>query len=767
MGRRVLQPAARRGHLGEAEQQRRALLTAGGLGVAPRSTGAGERAPELGIEVLPGARRLVDFEQRGEGDAIVGGLVERALVGEPGRGGVAQVAPLDDADGVEQLQAPRRARGLVERGAVEREALPRAALLAQEGVDAGEQLGGRGLVRERAPEDRQRAGDVAARHQRLAGAAREEGERGVVDGAVAEGVAQGGGAAGDVAAGREPIDALDPRGRLLEGGDERLREAARREVGGAPRVAQGLVGELRRLGEGGEAEARVFAERGARLEHAHQQGGVALGAGQRLEHVGGGGAQLARGEQPVDAGSALLLRRIGGERLPVRFERAARVVEARLPELAEPRVDGRLLRRRGERRLLREGGRELLPAPLLFEQRCEPRQHLARGAVRGDVRLPRRERRGPVGQPGRPQLRRAKRQLAGARRVALGGDQAVEHPGELGPGAHRLVEAAQRARRVRLQPRPQEALVGGDGRGEVGEIDLGDAAQLGDGGEARVLLGLDLGEPGQRGGEPPRIARLGAEGREGARRAQAGLVVGAGVEDRLVRGPRLLPVAQLAEEIAEVGADARPHRRIARGRRRPRERLGRLELLVERRRELDEARADVVVGGVERDHGLVDGERLLQVAELLQRQPRELLLRLQPLGAAQRLDLHADQARRLGRLARGLERDGERGRHARGERLVREQLLGDAAGVLVGGIGAEDLLDVGERALDLAEAARVQPEEPRADRQRLLRRLGRLLGEGLLQQLGEIGEPARLLVELGERLLGVVVGRGRGAGSPG
>ena len=71
-----------------------------------------------------------------------------------------------------------------------------------------------------------------------------------------------------------------------------------------------------------------------------------------------------------------------------------------------------------------------------------------------------------------------------------------------------------------------------------------------------------------------------------------------------------------------------------------------------------------------------------------------------------------------------------------------EQLLGDAARALVRRIAAQDLLDVGRRALDLAEAARVEREQPRRVATRLVRGRRGVPAERLLQDLGEIGEAA-------------------------
>ncbi len=184
-----VEPAMRRRDLGEPQQQRRALLAGRAI----------EGALELAAEIVPRAPSLVDLEQRREGAPVVRLLVERAPVGEEGGGCIADVAPLDRADGVEELASPRRIGGLLQRRAVEREALLGAALLAQQRVDVREEVGRRGGEREGSPEDRERPRHVAALHERLARVACEESERRVVDGAVAERVAQGRGAGARVA----------------------------------------------------------------------------------------------------------------------------------------------------------------------------------------------------------------------------------------------------------------------------------------------------------------------------------------------------------------------------------------------------------------------------------------------------------------------------------------------------------------------------------------------------------------------------------------
>src|SRR5262249_10946009 len=150
------------------------------------------------------------------------GLAEGAPIGAEGGLGVAQVAALDGADRVEQLPPAGRVRRLLQRGAVERETLLGAALLAEQGGDAGGGLGRRRLVGERPPVEGERARGVAALRQRLPRAAREQQQRRVIDRAVAQRVAQRRRAPALVAPGRELVDAVHPGRHGLDVGGERL-----------------------------------------------------------------------------------------------------------------------------------------------------------------------------------------------------------------------------------------------------------------------------------------------------------------------------------------------------------------------------------------------------------------------------------------------------------------------------------------------------------------------------------------------------------------
>ena len=147
---------------------------------------ASDRALELLVEGRPGAARLVDLGERLEGHAVARVLVEGAAEGRGGRVGVTEVAPLDRADRVEELATSGGVARLLERGAVEGEALFGASFFPEEGVDSREELGVRRLVGERGAEDPERAGDIAARHQRLAGAPRDPGHVGRIDRAIPE-----------------------------------------------------------------------------------------------------------------------------------------------------------------------------------------------------------------------------------------------------------------------------------------------------------------------------------------------------------------------------------------------------------------------------------------------------------------------------------------------------------------------------------------------------------------------------------------------------
>ena len=118
------------------------------------------------------------------------GVVGVVLQGLAGRCAIAAAASCRS----ERSMAPMRCRSSrrraapapPERGAVQRDALGGAALIAQEIVDAGQQLGRLRLVGERAPVHRDGARHVAARGQRVGGAPRKVARaRSLVTGSVA------------------------------------------------------------------------------------------------------------------------------------------------------------------------------------------------------------------------------------------------------------------------------------------------------------------------------------------------------------------------------------------------------------------------------------------------------------------------------------------------------------------------------------------------------------------------------------------------------
>ena len=101
------------------------------------SLGAGQAVLEQVAEVFPALGLRVEVGERDVGVRVVRVVLDRALVGRRRGGHVAQVVPLDDPDAVDELLLSRRVAPREHRP-VERHALSRAALVAQEIVDARE-----------------------------------------------------------------------------------------------------------------------------------------------------------------------------------------------------------------------------------------------------------------------------------------------------------------------------------------------------------------------------------------------------------------------------------------------------------------------------------------------------------------------------------------------------------------------------------------------------------------------------------------------------
>ncbi len=95
----------------------------------------------------------------------------------------------------------------------------------------------------------------------------------------------------------------------------------------------------------------------------------------------------------------------------------------------------------------------------------------------------------------------------------------------------------------------------------VAQLDLAQAREPQRHLDPRVLRRLDLPEPHQRRRQRPVVLGLGADRRQRPRRPQRRRILRARVERRLVRHPRLAPVAELQQQVAEVSVDPRAHHR--------------------------------------------------------------------------------------------------------------------------------------------------------------------------------------------------------------
>ncbi|WP_148314276.1 hypothetical protein [Sorangium cellulosum] len=407
-------------------------------------------------------------------------------------------------------------------------------------------------------------------------------------------------------------------------------------------------------------------------------------------------------------------------------------------------MPGRELGLRLEERL------ELGPAPLLLEQREEPRVRLARRPERREVAAPGGDGGRQVGEPG-AQLGRAEGEVPRRAAVRLGLGAPLEDPREPLVRGRGLVQPLERGEGARLArgPRLRELAVGRDRARRVVELLLVEAREPLRRALARLGLGLGLGEPLERAGEPARVALALAELREPAGRAPRGRGVGLAVERLLERRARLPAVPEALVQLAELGGDVRPERLVLRAGRRAHEHARRVGPAVEHRRELEEAVAHGLVRGVDGEDLLRQRERRREVAEPLELQLDEPLLHLDAARPAEVLDLEGHHPRRFLRppAARvgGLERRG--GAHDGG--LAPEQGLRGAVGGLVARVQREHLLDVRQGPLDLLERAAVEVDEPRADLERVGR--GRLRGERRLEHARDLLEPPGARVALLER----------------
>src|SRR5688572_4093759 len=115
--------------------------------------------------------------------------------------------------------------------------------------------------------------------------------------------------------------------------------------------------------------------------------------------------------------------------------------------------------------------------------------------------------------------------------------------------------------------------------------------------------------------------------------------------------------------------------------------------------------------------------RSTSIAELLL-EPRQSSLHFEPAGTTQVLELQREHlGRPFGRTELD-ERRPERAGYPRCQRLLPQHLLGKTPSVEVGRIALEHLLDVRQRALELAQLFRVKAHESRtqADRFRFVAR---------------------------------------------
>ncbi len=230
-------------------------------------------------------------------------------------------------------------------------------------------------------------------------------------------------------------------------------------------------------------------------------------------------------------------------------------------------------------------------------------------------------------------------------------------------------------------------------------------------------------------------------------------------EDTRERRLRALRVASTQLHLAELGAGLCLDAAVLHRREHASERLRCVGVALERRRERHVPRAQIVVGGVEREGLLERVERPRGVAEALAPQAAEAGEQRRALGAARAVELQRQVPRHFLGRAVGLERRRERGRGAPGETLDDDELLSDPPRVLVHGIEEQQLLEVRQRALRLLQAIGVEVDDAReqhASRGVVRRRIDR---QRLLVQANDVAEPIRSDVERLEAPAGVFVAR--------
>ena len=377
MQRSALLLAVRAGHLGELGARTTGLF---------RRRGVREMRLEHVAEVFPGLGLRVELGQGGMRGLIGGIILQRALV-SPDRGiGVHQLVALDGADAVEELLASCGLGTALQGRAVERHALLGVAGLAEQLVDAREELGGCGLVGERATQRGQRSADVARCGVLLAETLREREQIVRRDGMLAETLAEDGRALLVIGVAGEEIEATEPWADGLVALDG-LGEAARDHV--ERLLARDRDRRVRRLFERDEAIVDDGGELGLDVEDAQETGDVVVAAVHRLEDRRGREAMLAGGQE-------LLQRRAAGFFLGIDAERGAERLDGgvliagtcKIHETEASEDRGALLEGR-ELGVPHERARELGPLALRLEDRHPLRVDVARGAVRLDHLAPR------------------------------------------------------------------------------------------------------------------------------------------------------------------------------------------------------------------------------------------------------------------------------------------------------------------------------------------------------------------------------------------
>ncbi len=195
---------------------------------------------EQRAELRPSLRQGVDLLEGRVGVRVVRIEVEDRAVRARGGRGVAEVSALDGSDAVVELSRPRRGAAR-ERRRVQRDALGGAPPLAEQLVDAREQLRRVGLESERAAVERDRTLDLAARREGVRRAPGEHAELRAVDLPVAEGPGEDPRPSLGICARRAcAVEALEP---LAHGGAgaHGLAQTTPREIQRARWISRGVV----------------------------------------------------------------------------------------------------------------------------------------------------------------------------------------------------------------------------------------------------------------------------------------------------------------------------------------------------------------------------------------------------------------------------------------------------------------------------------------------------------------------------------------------